>query len=344
MVANLLLADTDEMLSTQEYLVGNTVASLHRLRDIDNTDGGFFVFGDLYIKHQGRYRLQFSLFEIIDGELHTRQTILSEPFKTHMPKTYPGPIEATFLSRCFNDQGVKMRIRKEHKAHTAKRKRHFEMQNVVESHYPKSYRMISPTQSPPPAHVHPTTAPSSMTPSIVKPEPMNNFMTRTPPPQAVTPLASPPRHHQRHHSQSHHPYAHPPTSHTPTPPHARPWLIESSPEPRLPHQKSSQSPQMPMYAHLDDFPVNHLDDYALHHPHTPSCSSSTTSTSSSASLLHDHVHGLPPMASSPPHIAYASGNTPRLSQPTWGHALPPLKQIMEPHYHTRTPLVLPSPF
>lgn len=81
-------ADSDELLSTQDYLAGSTVSSLYRLRDIDDSgkaqkgnqfnkiifnprpflllDGGFFVFGDLYCKKQGHYRLQFSLFEIVE--------------------------------------------------------------------------------------------------------------------------------------------------------------------------------------------------------------------------------------------------------------------------------------
>lgn len=58
--------DTASPLPTQEYLSGATVSSLYRLRDIDNTDGGFFVFGDLAVKKQGYFRLYFSLFEMIE--------------------------------------------------------------------------------------------------------------------------------------------------------------------------------------------------------------------------------------------------------------------------------------
>lgn len=58
--------DTTCPLPTKEYLSGATVSSLYRLRDIDNTDGGFFVFGDLAVKKQGYFRLYFSLFEMIE--------------------------------------------------------------------------------------------------------------------------------------------------------------------------------------------------------------------------------------------------------------------------------------
>jgi hypothetical protein len=36
-------------------LVGTVVSSLHQLKDIDNTDGGLFVFGDLFIKIKGEF-------------------------------------------------------------------------------------------------------------------------------------------------------------------------------------------------------------------------------------------------------------------------------------------------
>ncbi|KAH0544568.1 hypothetical protein FGG08_001340 [Glutinoglossum americanum] len=46
-------------------LAGTLVSSLHRLKDIDNSDGGFFVFGDLSVKLEGEFRLRFSLFEML---------------------------------------------------------------------------------------------------------------------------------------------------------------------------------------------------------------------------------------------------------------------------------------
>ena len=45
-------------------LAGTLVSSLHRLKDVDNNDGGFFVFGDLSVKIEGDFRLKFSLFEM----------------------------------------------------------------------------------------------------------------------------------------------------------------------------------------------------------------------------------------------------------------------------------------
>lgn len=45
-------------------LSGSLVSSLHRLKDISNKDGGFFVFGDISVKVQGTFRLHFSLFDL----------------------------------------------------------------------------------------------------------------------------------------------------------------------------------------------------------------------------------------------------------------------------------------
>ncbi|CAG8725648.1 10898_t:CDS:2, partial [Cetraspora pellucida] len=100
---------------SSKCLAGTIVSSLHKLKDIDNSDGGFFVFGDISVRVEGRYRLRFSLFEIINNEVVHIQSILSDIFDVYSPKTFPGMSESTFLSRSFSDQGVRIRIRKEHR-------------------------------------------------------------------------------------------------------------------------------------------------------------------------------------------------------------------------------------
>nr|4N6Q_A Chain A, VosA [Aspergillus nidulans]4N6R_A Chain A, VosA [Aspergillus nidulans] len=94
-------------------LTGTLVSSLHRLKDVDNTDGGFFVWGDLSIKVEGDFRLKFSLFEMRKTDVVFLKSIVSERFTVSPPKSFPGMAESTFLSRSFADQGVKLRIRKE---------------------------------------------------------------------------------------------------------------------------------------------------------------------------------------------------------------------------------------
>ncbi|CAO3672231.1 unnamed protein product [Rhizopus stolonifer] len=126
MVANLVTDHERLILPAQDYLSGSTVSSLHRLRDLDNSDGGFFVFGDLAVKKEGRYRLQFSLFEIVEGQIQNRKVVYSDPFIVFSSKQFPGPVEATFLSRAFSDQGVRIKIRKEHRIQSRKRKINYE--------------------------------------------------------------------------------------------------------------------------------------------------------------------------------------------------------------------------
>ena len=75
-------AQTDSQ-SQAAPLAGNVASCLHRLKDTNNTgtsclsarnapgsrslvlaDGGFFVFGDVSVRLEGRFRLRFALFEL----------------------------------------------------------------------------------------------------------------------------------------------------------------------------------------------------------------------------------------------------------------------------------------
>ncbi|RAL03956.1 protein vosA [Aspergillus ibericus CBS 121593] len=94
-------------------LTGTLVSSLHRLKDVDNSDGGFFVWGDLSVKIEGDFRLKFTLFEMRKDIVTHLKSIITERFTVYPPKSFPGMAESTFLSRSFADQGVKLRIRKE---------------------------------------------------------------------------------------------------------------------------------------------------------------------------------------------------------------------------------------
>ncbi|KKK19458.1 hypothetical protein ARAM_004139 [Aspergillus rambellii] len=123
--------DAPAPVSPSTALTGTLVSSLHRLKDVDNTDGGFFVWGDLSIKVEGEYRLKFTLFEMRKDAVAYLKTIISDRFtgkfnasiswtlqeltlsQVSPPKSFPGMAESTFLSRSFADQGVKLRIRKE---------------------------------------------------------------------------------------------------------------------------------------------------------------------------------------------------------------------------------------
>ncbi|KAI7862696.1 velvet factor [Spinellus fusiger] len=115
MCANLTHSEDNNEVYTPNHnaLSGQAVSSLYKLKDIDNNDGGFFIFGDLSVKVEGRYRLKFTLFEITNAGAVAGQVIFSNPFVVHSTRTFPGVLDSTFLSRTFSDQGARIRIRKE---------------------------------------------------------------------------------------------------------------------------------------------------------------------------------------------------------------------------------------
>lgn len=95
-------------------LSGTLVSSLHRLKDIDNKEGAFFVFGDISMKAEGTYQLQFDLYEIQQSEECTHLgTTVSQPFPVVSSKNFHGMPESTALTRTFSEQGVRLRLRKE---------------------------------------------------------------------------------------------------------------------------------------------------------------------------------------------------------------------------------------
>jgi hypothetical protein len=102
-------------------LSGSIVSSLHRLKDIDNVDGGFFVFGDVSVKVEGTFRIKFVLHESMQGAAIPLAQVITEPFTVYSAKNFPGMAESTFLSRSFGDQGVRLRIRKETRKRPASR-------------------------------------------------------------------------------------------------------------------------------------------------------------------------------------------------------------------------------
>src|SRR5438046_1606297 len=88
--------------SIRHALAGTLVSSLHRLKDTDNTDGGFFVFGDLSVRTEGIFRLQFTLYEFRETEVAYIKFVTSDPFQVHASKNWPGMAESTFLTRSFS--------------------------------------------------------------------------------------------------------------------------------------------------------------------------------------------------------------------------------------------------
>ena len=101
---------------------------------------GYFIFPDLSVRHEGKYRLSFNLFEELKEEkdtdvminpehpnskllrsspmaphshVHFRLEVKSEPFVVFSAKKFPGLAESTALSRVVAEQGCRVRIRRD---------------------------------------------------------------------------------------------------------------------------------------------------------------------------------------------------------------------------------------
>jgi hypothetical protein len=92
---------------------------------------GYFIFPDLSVRHEGKYRLGFSLYEELkdakdadqiddsaaapqgEAQINHRLEVKSEPFTVYSAKKFPGLKSSTQLSRTVADQGCRVRIRRE---------------------------------------------------------------------------------------------------------------------------------------------------------------------------------------------------------------------------------------
>ena len=104
---------------------------------------GYFIFPDLSVRHEGKYRLSFNLFEELkeskdsdadpvtaspdnaankvlrsnpmapQAHVHFRLEVKSEPFMVFSAKKFPGLAESTALSRVVAEQGCRVRIRRD---------------------------------------------------------------------------------------------------------------------------------------------------------------------------------------------------------------------------------------
>ncbi|KAH9843456.1 Velvet complex subunit 1, partial [Teratosphaeria destructans] len=91
---------------------------------------GYFIFPDLSVRHEGVYRLSFSLYEelkkdadrseerarpLTPGHAHVthRLEVKSKPFTVFSAKKFPGLTESTSLSRMVAEQGCRVRIRRD---------------------------------------------------------------------------------------------------------------------------------------------------------------------------------------------------------------------------------------
>lgn len=109
------------------------------------TPAGYFIFPDLSVRHEGKYRLSFNLYEeqkdpkdadvesglggqegakvtplrngtnstAPQAHCHFRLEVKSEPFAVYSAKKFPGLKESTSISRVVSEQGCRVRIRRD---------------------------------------------------------------------------------------------------------------------------------------------------------------------------------------------------------------------------------------
>jgi hypothetical protein len=124
-VAMLVQADTKEPIGPVHYndrvmmpLVGGRAVSVQRAYGASDMETevpdykAVFVFPDLSVRQQGRYRLQIDLFELALGEAIHRATVYTLPFRTFTPKKFPGMQLSTETTAELKRNGIKMRYKK----------------------------------------------------------------------------------------------------------------------------------------------------------------------------------------------------------------------------------------
>lgn len=131
--------------ATIPVLAGVTVASAAYLEKPKRA--AYFIFPDLSVRHEGWYRLRFSLFEGVKHDIDAdvgrpfdrtvregdnvnapvrhegvfnRMDVASTPFQVYSAKKFPGLDQSTHLSVLVADQGCRVRIRRD----VRQRKRH----------------------------------------------------------------------------------------------------------------------------------------------------------------------------------------------------------------------------
>ncbi|KIV86073.1 hypothetical protein PV11_01710 [Exophiala sideris] len=140
----------------------------------------YFIFPDLSVRHEGWYRLRFSLFEGVKHEcdadrdnplprqvptltpsdqlagpvrsesMANRLEVQSEPFQVYSAKKFPGLNSSTDLSKHMSDQGCRVRIRRDIRQRKRPQKVEPEVEDTRSSYHgtpQASYRVIDHSRS-----------------------------------------------------------------------------------------------------------------------------------------------------------------------------------------------------
>lgn len=103
-----------EGLPTPTRLAGTTITSLTHVRN--PLPGKFlFIFNDLSIRQEGKYRLKFRMYEVVSDECEVRfrAETISSIITAYSPKNFPGLGTSSDLIKEIAQQGHKVRVRKE---------------------------------------------------------------------------------------------------------------------------------------------------------------------------------------------------------------------------------------
>jgi hypothetical protein len=127
-------------------LAGTLASSIYHLKDETDQEGAYFVFGDLSVKLEGTFKLQFSLYDLRNTECTYVKSIESAPFIVQQAKQWAGMAESTALTRKFSNQGVRLRLRKSPR--TLLRKRGPASEDYIPRHYKNQGGSKGHSQSP----------------------------------------------------------------------------------------------------------------------------------------------------------------------------------------------------
>ena len=71
---------------------------------------GVFVFPDLSVRHEGMYIIEFTLWEVEDGQVVFRGTHRSNTFRVYTAKEFPGMAESTPINELLKSHGIRVRV------------------------------------------------------------------------------------------------------------------------------------------------------------------------------------------------------------------------------------------
>jgi hypothetical protein len=101
-------------------MMGNIFANATLLEDEEGKKGYFYIFPDLSIRVEGRYRLKFDLLRLVLppgppllGSNQVAAECLSDIFVVFAAKKFPGMMESTALTKAIARQGIKISVRTE---------------------------------------------------------------------------------------------------------------------------------------------------------------------------------------------------------------------------------------